>query len=393
MINNAMAYLLTGLLGALFAVSALGAQEAQTVRLTPQPLPEYLLRVGVGTFDAYIFPASNQYPGNLPVPVEQMHGRHTGMFYTNPQTLFVAYKSAPEVQGFDRVIVNTTGDNNLENEKVLEFSAEKNAHPVTLKLGEREVPFEVRVDGFSVKLVYPALPGGKVDLGGMSADVLLLNTAPGMPYKPGSTLFLLDLDGDGRLTFSRDMSLTEAFMLKNRLFLRGGFYDIAVSEDGGELTLAAYRGVSGPLSLKVPGGSARPPARYFFHLLPEGGSGADIMVVFAKTLPISVPAGRYSLIDAVVLDADENALLTFAYPDFDLGAGGYAFDVGGARMILDVRQQGGEIRIRQNTLSATGDTVYNQVAPLDLQGPGPEVEISLLGNPQAFSHKGNMEYG
>lgn len=393
MTRSARACLRAVLLGAMFVVSGIAAQEPQSVRLTPQPLPDYLASAGVGTFDAYVFPASNQYPGKLPVPVEQMHGRHTGMFYTNPQTLFVAYKSVPEADGFDRLIINTTGDNNLENEKVLEFSAEKSTQPVTLQLNGREVPFEVKIDRFAVKLVYPALPGGKVVLGGVPTNALLLNTAPGMPYQSGSTLLLLDLNGDGKLNVSRDMSATEAFMLKSRLFLRGGFYDVAVSEDGAELTLAPYSGMSGPLSMKVPGASARPPARYFFHLLPEGGSGADILVVFANTLPLGVPAGRYSLIDAAVLDTDNNPLLTFAYPDFELGEGGYAFDVEGARMLLDVRQQGAVIRIRQKTLSASGGTVYNQVAPLDPRGKGPEVEISLAGNPQAFTHKGNMEYG
>ncbi len=361
-------------------------------KLEKKPIPQHILAKGYGVMDGIIYPKSQQYTGKLPVPAANMHDPRTGIFLTQPPIGYVLYRSRPDSQFFDRILLDTNLNDTLSDEKPITITDISSPTPVTLNFMGKPVSFNLRLVAKGLKLYPRFWREGKIKLNDTDYNAAIFKSTYGTDYNYGVVL-LIDFDKDGKYSNSKYEILTEAFLLQKKLGIKGKFYSTAIRPDGSELTLGRIKDDYGQITFVLPESADKLTDSYKFSFLPHGGSGRDILKLALKDLPVTLPAGRYGIIEGLVYNSKFETLLKFACPEFNiLKDKRLKLKLNSARMDALARQDGSKIIAAQKTYGPK-NIYFNLVGPADPKDPGPELLIFNADNPNEIYFKDHLEYG
>lgn len=360
------------------------------IKLTPQPVPEELLYAGIGAIGGQVFPLPSQFQGKLPLPEEQLHERLTGVFINDPQIIFVIFKSSKDELLYDRLIIDTNANQRLDDEKVLTIPQVDNKAqdlPVKIFLGGRQQTLNFRTDYTNAWLIYPSIQGGTLPLNGKMVKTAVF--CPDNSYSMSYSILFVDKNNDGRFEISRNPLQREYFFTTPVVSINDSFYNFDMTADA--ISLNRINPTS-EINLMLP---ATAPAgnKYYFELIPEGGGSRDMLFVFTDKLPLKIPNGTYALIDAGILSADNQELLTYSYPDFTVKDSTQLIDVHKLKTQIAIGQtpDGNVLKVAQKT-SGTSKSIIKHVGDLDPE-VGPEVIITRKNEPDKILLKFNLEFG
>ncbi len=366
--------------------------DTAVFKLEKKPVPQDILAKGYGVMDGIIYPKTQQYTGKLPVPAESMNDPRTGIFLTQPPIGYVIYRSRHDSQFFDRILLDTNLNDTLSDEKPLTITDISSPTPVTLNFMGKPVYFNLRLVAKGLKLYPRFWREGTIRLNDEDYNAAIFKSTYGTDYNYGVVL-LIDFDKDGKYSNSKYEILTEAFLLQKRLVIKDRFYTSAITPDGSALTLNQINDDYGQITFVLPESADKPTDSYKFSFLPHGGSGRDILKLALKKLPVTLPAGRYGIIEGLVYNSKFEILLKFACPEFNiLKDKRLKLKLDSARMDALARQDDDKIIAAQKTYGPK-NIYFNLIGPADPKDPGPELLIFNADNPDEVYFKDHLEYG
>ena len=355
-------------------------------------IPGHILAKGYGMLKGIIYPGSQQYSGKLPLPASALHDPRTGIFLTQPPIGYILYRSKADSFYFDRLLLDANLNDTLIDDSPLSLQDISSSTPVTLKFSNRPVEFDLKFSSNGLKLYPRYWQEGEVTLAGETYKAAIFKSTYGTPYGYGNVL-LLDFNKDNIYANSEYELLTEAFLLQRLLVLKGRFYSAAITPDGTKLTLERFDSDYGQITFSLPDTARELTASYKFSFLPQGGSGRDILKVAREELPITLPVGRYGIIEGLVYNHKFEVLLKFACPEFSiLKDKRLRLKLDSARMNALTRQDGNKIIAAQKTYGPK-NIYFNLVGPADPKDPGPELLIYNADNPEEIYFTDHLEYG
>lgn len=355
-------------------------------------VPDYIHKKNYGILEGIIYPQAQQYSGKLPISRDTMYSARTGIFLTQPPIGYILYKSKPDAQLFDRLLLDTNLNDTLSDEKPIIIQDITRKTPVALNFSDKPDSFDLVFTQKGLKLYPKYWREGNITLNGKVHKAAIFKSTYGTDYDYGVVL-LVDLNNDGKFTTSRYELLTEAFLLRKQMVLQGRFYTAAISKDGYKLDFQKLNGDYGQIAFILPD-TAKPLAKSVkFSFLPEGGSGRDILKIALNDFPITLPAGRYGIIEGLVYDKDFRELLKFACPTFGiLKDKRLKLKLNSARMEALARQDNDKLIAAQKTYGPK-DIYFNLVGPATADDPGPELLVYNTENPDEIYFKDHLEYG
>ncbi len=357
-----------------------------------RPIPDYINKKGYGVLEGIIYPPGQQYTGKLPVAIETLHDPRTGIFLTQPPIGFILYRSAANAAVFDHILIDSNLNDTLADEEPLSIPDITRKTPLQLYFSDKPTIFDLKFSSKGLKLYPKYWREGKITLNGQAYNAAIFKSTYGTDYTYG-TILLIDFDNDGRYTPSPYELLTEAFLLQPQLVLKDNFYTSAITPDGSSLTLQKLESAYGQITFTLPAGSDKLESSYKFSFLPQGGSGRDILKVALKQLPITLPQGKYSIIEGLVYGADFRVLLKFACPEFTiLKNKRLKLKLNSAKMEALARQVEDKLIAAQKTYGPR-DIYFNLVGPADINDPGPELLVYNTNNPAEIFFDDKLEYG
>ena len=367
-------------------------EPASLFRLDKAQIPEHILAKGYGMLKGIIYPQSQQYSGKLPIPAAQMHDSRTGIFLTQPPIGYIIYRSKADSPYFDCLLLDANLNDTLSDESPLPLQDISKSTPVTLSFSGRPVLFDLKFSSNGLKLYPRFWREGRITLAGEEYNAAIFKSTYGTDYNYGNVL-LIDFNRDNIYTNSEYEIQTEAFLLQKMLVLKGRFYTAHITPDGTGLTLKRLAEDYGQITFTLPDTARILTASYKFSFLPQGGSGRDILKVAREKLPITLPVGRYGIIEGLVYNSKFDVLLKFACPEFNiLKDKRLRLKLDSARMDALARQDGDKIIAAQKTYGPK-DIYFNLVGPSDPQDPGPELLIYNADNPAEVYFSDHLEYG
>lgn len=355
-------------------------------------IPGYIHNKGYGVLDGIIYPQGQQYNGKLPIAKEHMHDPRTGIFLTQPPIGYILYRDTPDAQFFNRLLVDSNLNDTLGDEQPIPIADITKRTPINLHFAGEPIAFDLQFGKNGLKLYPKYWYIGSIKLQDTDYDAAIFKSTYGGEYNYGVVL-LVDFNKDGEFTTSEYEYLTEAFLLQKQMVLKGKFYNGAISPNGKELTLEKMTTDFGQISFSLPANAAETANSYKFSFLPQGGSGRDILKIALDKLPVTLPAGKYGIIEGLVYDADFRVLLKFACPDFNIIKDKrLKLSLNTARMDALIRQDQEKIIAAQKTYGPR-NIYYNLVGPANPKDPGPELLIFNTENPAEIYFKDHLEYG
>ncbi len=357
-----------------------------------KPVPKHIHDKGYGVLEGIIYPKNQQYMGKLPVSKESMNDARTGIFLTQPPIGYVLYRSKPDSQFFDRLLIDSNLNDTLSDEVPITISDISKRTPVKLFFSGKPEVFDLQLGAKGVKLYPKYWKEGVVTLKDKEYHSAIFKSTYGTDYKYGVVL-LIDFNNDGIYSTSEFEFLTEAFLLQKIMSLKERIYASEISKNGEILTLNKLNSAYGQISFVLPDLAKTMVNSYKFSFLPQGGSGRDILKVALKELPVNLPIGRYGIIEGLAYDKDFRILLKFACPEFNiLEAKRLKLKLTSARMDALVRQDNDKLIAAQKTYGPR-NIYYNLVGPANSEDPGPELLIYNTDNKSEVYFSDNLEYG
>lgn len=356
------------------------------------PVPAYIHDKGYGVLEGIIYPKNQQYMGKLPISKESMNDSRTGIFLTQPPIGYVLYRSKPDSQFFDRLLIDSNLNDTLSDEVPIIISDISKRTSVKLVFSGKPEMFDLQLGSKGVKLYPKFWKEGVITLKDKKYHAAIFKSTYGTNYQYGVVL-LIDFNNDGIYATSEFEFLTEAFLLQKIMVLKKRFYNSDISKSGDTLILKKLDSAYGQISFVLPDSAKAMINSYKFSFLPQGGSGRDILKVALKEFPVNLPVGRYGIIEGLAYDKDFKVLLKFACPEFNiLKAKRLKLKLTSARMDALARQDNNKLIAAQKTYGPR-NIYYNLVGPANPKDPGPELLIYNTENKSEIYFSDNLEYG
>ncbi len=360
--------------------------------LTKAEIPRHIHNKGYGVLDGVIYPKGQQYSGKLPIDKNSIFDPRTGIFLTQPPIGYVLYRATANAPLFDRLLLDSNLNDTLGDEIPIIIDDITKKTPVKLNFGGDPISFDLQLGSKGLRLYPKYWQKGKINLKNKTYNAAIFKSTYGGEYGYGVVL-LIDFNNDGEYTTSDFEYLTEAFLLQKQMVIKGRFYDAEIDKKGTKLTLKNMDSDFGQIFFIMPKTAEGQTGSYKFSFLPQGGSGRDILKVALEELPVTLPVGRYGIIEGLVYSKDYRILLKFACPEFNiLKDKRLKLSLASARMETIARQEDNKLVVAQKTFGPR-NIYFNLVGPADPNDPGPELLVYEAKNPTNIIFDDNLEYG